>query len=335
MNSVNWRKIWFLFFLYLILSALTILISNYINSPYIIWFKHTEILLLSILIYMGFLGVFWDGLLIIPGLVLAIWRHGQTFSEGLSTTLLFTGKARFFAKGISPLILILTTSFIVYGTGNITLISLKLIGNTTEWRDPLFWAIEGPVFERLTAFSINANAWDALYHSAWSIELFAVFILILIGRSSNIVFGYCVSMILLFYIGRFLGVINPVMGPGFFKPELFSYLNGSLTHTAMQRVAEVIAIGPEASKDSSGILVGGVSAMPSLHLGMVTLTSIWLAIERRWTLFLTVPWILSVWMSTVVLGWHYILDGAGGILLGIFVVWATKLSLTCIIQDDV
>ena len=65
---------------------------------------------------------------------------------------------------------------------------------------------------------------------------------------------------------------------------------------AMQRVAEVIALGPEASKDSSGILLGGVSAMPSLHLGMVTLTSLWMAIARRWTLFLTIPWILMVWM---------------------------------------
>ena len=28
-----------------------------------------------------------------------------------------------------------------------------------------------------------------------------------------------------------------------------------------------------------------------------------------------VPWVLAVWTATVVLGWHYMLDGAGGIVL--------------------
>ena len=92
----------------------------------------------------------------------------------------------------------------------------------------------------------------------------------------------------------------------------------------MQSVADVMAIGPEASKDRRGILLGGVSAMPSLHLGMVTLTSYWLALEKRWTLCVTVPWVLLVWMSTIVLGWHYIMDGAGGIVLGVVCVWITQ-----------
>ena len=121
--------------------------------------------------------------------------------------------------------------------------------------------------------------------------------------------------------------MNPVMGPAFLKPELFSYLDGSITDIAMQRVAEIMEIGPEASKDRSGMLLGGVSAMPSLHLGMVTLTSLWLAIEKRATLIITVPWVSLVWMSTVVLGWHYILDGAGGVLLGVICVWITQWGL--------
>jgi len=276
---------------------------------------------------MGFLGIVWDGSLIILGLIFESWKRWGPYGEDISITVDSTRNVRFFTRGLSPLILILVTSFIIYGTGNITLISLKLIGSATEWRDPLFWAIEGPVLEWIAGFPINTSIWDKLYHSAWGIELFAAFVLVLIGRNTRVVLNYCVSMILLFYIGRFLGVLNPVMGPAFYKPELFSYLNGSITETVMQVVAEIMAIGPEASKERSGFLLGGVSAMPSLHIGMVTLTSFWLAIEKRWTLFVTVPWVLLVWMSTIVLGWHYILDGAGGLMLAAVCVWITQWGL--------
>lgn len=67
--------------------------------------------------------------------------------------------------------------------------------------------------------------------------------------------------------------------------------------------------------------------MPSLHVAMVTLTSYWLAAAKRWTVFVTVPWVLMVWMSTVVLGWHYILDGAAGVALGAACAWATHWGL--------
>ncbi len=308
-------------------------VSYSVEAPYVFLLKDTGWILLSVLLYLGLLGIVWDGVLILTGLIFETFRRWGGYGEGILITVNSTRKIRFFTRGLSPLILILVTSFVILGTGNITLISLKLIGSTTEWRDPFFWAIEGPIIERIASFPINTSAWDKLYHSAWGIELFAVFVLVVIGKNSKVVLSYCVSMILLFYSGRFLGVLNPVMGPGFFKPELFTYLNGSVTDIAMQKVAEVMASGPELSKDRSGMLLGGVSAMPSLHLGMVTLTSFWLAIEKRSTLFATVPWVLLVWMSTVVLGWHYILDGAGGIVLGVVCVWITQRALQALEVD--
>lgn len=76
--------------------------------------------------------------------------------------------------------------------------------------------------------------------------------------------------------------------------------------------------------EEGGILLGGISAMPSLHIGMVTLTSYWLYTTRRWTLIATVPWVIMVWTSTVVLGWRYVVDGLGGLLLAIFSIWLTR-----------
>jgi len=326
-NRINLHSVSILIYIYVVVTLFTMALAYYVNGPYVFIFKHTGEIVMAALLYIGLLGIIWDGTLIIVGLIFEAWRRWGLYGEGITMSVNSSRKVRFFTRGLFSLVLILITTFIIYGTGNITLISLSLIGSTTEWKDPIFWAIEEPVLKWITSIPINTGAWDMLYHSAWGIELFAAFILIVIGRTSRVVLNYCVSMILLFYFGRFLGVLNPVMGPAFFKPELFSHLNGSITEIAMQRVADIMAIGPEAAKDRSGMLLGGVSAMPSLHLGMVTLTTIWLAIERRATLFVTVPWVILVWISTVVLGWHYILDGAGGVVLGVICVWITQWGL--------
>jgi membrane-associated phospholipid phosphatase len=34
------------------------------------------------------------------------------------------------------------------------------------------------------------------------------------------------------------------------------------------------------------------------------------------------PWICLTWLSTIMLGWHYALDGEGGILVAMIAVFA-------------
>jgi membrane-associated phospholipid phosphatase len=293
------------------------------ESPFALWFRDTPVILLAVLLYIVILAVVWDGMLISVGLISETWQRWKPSGQGATITVESTRGARFFTCGVSPLIMIVATSFAILGTSNITLISLKLLGTITEWRDPFFWKIEGPIFEWLSRSSIHAGPWDKLYHGAWFIELFAAFVLVLLGRSPRIILHFCLSLILLFYVGRFLGLVNPVMGPAFFRPELFGYLSGSITEIAMHRVAEIQILSPERAIEAGGVLLGGVSAMPSLHVAMVALTAYWLATAKRWTLFITVPWVLLVWTSTVILGWHYILDGVGGIILGAACAWAT------------
>ncbi len=67
--------------------------------------------------------------------------------------------------------------------------------------------------------------------------------------------------------------------------------------------------------------------MPSLQVAMVAVTAYWLAMAKRWTLYVTGPWVALVWASTVVLGWHYVLDGAGGIVLAGVCARATERAL--------
>src|SRR5690606_27982935 len=60
-------------------------------------------------------------------------------------------------------------------------------------------------------------------------------------------------------------------------------------------------------------LLPGTQGMPSLHVGLAWIAMVTLAREWRWTLWPTVPWFCLNWASTVFLGWHYALDGVGGI----------------------
>lgn len=295
--------------------VLTAALARAAGAPFALWFRDTPLLLAALLGFVLLLGVIWDGSLVSIGLVSEKFRGWRTpGASGLSVESLRA--RRFFTCGASPILMLLATGFVILGTSNLTLLNLQLLGSVTQWRDPFFWQLEGALLEKIIQSPIATTAWDGLYHSAWGIELLAAFALIVVGRGPRIVLHYCVTMILLFYVGRLLGILNPVMGPAFYRPDLFAWLDGSVTSEAMRRVTEVLAASPEKAVDSGGILLGGVSARPSLHVAMVAVTAYWLAVARRWTVAITLPWVALVWTSTVVLGWHYILDGAGGIILG-------------------
>jgi len=64
--------------------------------------------------------------------------------------------------------------------------------------------------------------------------------------------------------------------------------------------------------------------MPSLHIGITVMAAWYLAKHVKWTLWLSVPWIILTWLSTVMLGWHYALDGVGGIVVALVSVIAAR-----------
>lgn len=300
-----------------IFTLVTLALAQAWDSPFVFWFFDTPILLAALLGLLLSMGVVWDGTLVGAGLVAdAIGRRGARRTHSARFGVEAMRARRFFTCGPAPIALLLATAVALLGTSNVTLLNMELLANGSHWRDPVLWRLEGAVFEQIVSLPIDVAAWDRLYHSAWLIEVIAAFALIVIGRGLRIVLHYCVTLVVLFYVGRLLGVLNPVMGPAFFRPDLFGYLDGSATAEAMRMVAGVMSMQPEQAMRAGGVLLGGISAMPSLHVAMVSITAYWLFRAARWTAWATVPWVLLVWTSTIVLGWHYVTDGAGGIVLG-------------------
>jgi hypothetical protein len=304
-------------------ALLTVLAANLAGAMFVLWFKDASGILLVELFYLLGLALAWDAALISASAARRLLPAAKPPAPGRLASWKRLG---FFSLGPAPLALILLTSAFVIGTSNITLINLELLQGKPAWRDPFLWSIESPVFEWLSSADLDIGLWDRIYHGAWPVQMFAVFAMTLLTRNTRTFTAFCFSFILLFYLGRFLGLVNPVMGPAFFHPEFFTNVAGSISGRAMHLVAWVISDPPIAGR--SAVLLGGVSAMPSLHVGMVALTAYWLWKAGRWTAFVTIPWVALVWIATVVLGWHYILDGMGGIVLA----WLCVASTTHLLK---
>ena len=71
-----------------------------------------------------------------------------------------------------------------------------------------------------------------------------------------------------------------------------------------------------------GVIGAGISAMPSLHVGMAALLAILLQhrFGNRWPAWLGWAYALAIWFASVHLGFHYVTDGAVSILSA-FVLW--------------
>jgi hypothetical protein len=74
-----------------------------------------------------------------------------------------------------------------------------------------------------------------------------------------------------------------------------------------------LVAGQEAYRQSANELLG-ITAAPSMHLAI---TTHWLLVARawrRWTLWITGPYVAFMLVGSVVTGWHWALDGYAGIV---------------------
>lgn len=105
----------------------------------------------------------------------------------------------------------------------------------------------------------------------------------------------------------------PSLGPVFVTPELFAELNLPAAHAIQETVwtgySEYLA-QPEQYRV---FMYEGMSAFPSLHVGLVALYALFLSGSRRWVVWCAWIYVLLVLTGSCVTGWHYLVDGIAGI----------------------
>lgn len=180
---------------------------------------------------------------------------------------------------------------------------------TQRWFDERLWMIEEPVFGILLGSWLNIPIfWDKVYFFIWPALFVSIAVVYKFGDQQKLL-KIALAAVIAFHVARMINLLFPTAGPVFFKPELFS-LEGTLSDRAQEGL-RLYMLGHLAQNG----LIPGTMAMPSLHVGLAAMTVWTIASQWRWTLWLTIPWLLLIWMSTVMLGWHYALDGIGGIFV--------------------
>ncbi len=299
-------------------SLATYLISLYFNAPFHWWYKDTLPLLFVVLINTISITYVWDVALLLTGII-------RSFSKSKEDARELWRRYSVFKLGAWPHIWMLFTAYWTLQTSNVMLISIYLIKQgIMQWKDSWFWERETTLMEAIKLWDPNPWVWDVVYNTCWGLSMLAAVFLIGLTRRMSTLLPLLCCYIFVFYVGRLFGLLNPVMGPALYKPGYFTHIDGTFSAVAINLVLRVMDQDPAVS-DQSGLLLGGVSAMPSLHVGMVLAIMYWLAIHDRRTLFYTLPWNIVAVSSTVILGWHYAHDAVGGLVLAAFCLAATHL----------
>jgi hypothetical protein len=119
---------------------------------------------------------------------------------------------------------------------------------------------------------------------------------------------FIISFMLTWAIGMVLAYIFSSAGPIF-----TGQYDPSLAPESVRRVADFLW----ANYQSSGAqLGGGISAFPSMHVALAAWFA--LVLRARRAAWLGVAYVIGIFAGSIILGWHYAVDGIAGIAVAIF-----------------
>ncbi len=162
---------------------------------------------------------------------------------------------------------------------------------------------------------------------AWSYNLYFVFFLVdpmiyFLVKGKKVFDTVLTSVIIACYLGLVGYILVPCLGPILYQQDLF---NKDLVLSNCQPYIQ--------SDDLSSAYTfsrGYFHCFPSLHFGI---TFVWLFLawkylrkERffKYFYYLHIPLVLLLWMATLYLRWHYLIDWVGGLLVAVLGIWLGK-----------
>ena len=165
------------------------------------------------------------------------------------------------------------------------------------------------------------DVWAGLLVAAWMLP----FLMSAEGGAANAMrFRFPVALLLVWFVGGNVMALwmssagpvyfEPVVGTGLYNDQLEILSGLSLVATDYQAMLWDVYEGP-------GLGVGGISAMPSMHCAtsLLFVCALW---NRPVWRAVAMVFSVVIWASSIILAWHYAVDGLVAIPLVILCWWA-------------
>jgi hypothetical protein len=207
----------------------------------------------------------------------------------------------------NPLAGMVVVFIMAIGVANAQDLSEVYRNSVSHWHDAELWQLESGCFKVLKGSLLDyPSFWDGVYFSLWGFIMLVYSIIYKAGKFHH--FGvFSISTVVSFFITRWSALKYATAGPVFYQPEFFD-----ISGTVSSKTQEMLLLYMSGGLVQNGF-IPGTMGMPSLHVGLAIMAVWFLACHARWTLWFSVPWLCLIWLSTIMLGWHYILDGLGGV----------------------
>ncbi len=168
-------------------------------------------------------------------------------------------------------------------------------------------AITIPKYSTVTVFL------DKLYFQLWTL---AGITLAMTYRETVRFWRFTAAWCVAFGLSIPVSIGFPSLGPAFYRPDMFAHIGNTKSAAVMHKLWGNYLLFQMDPYNAAIIGFNGIVAMPSLHIAVVYLSVIKLGkLFPRLRLVLWGLFLLFV-IATVYLGWHYLLDGIAGVLLG-------------------
>ncbi len=175
------------------------------------------------------------------------------------------------------------------------------------------WQLLAPLFAYTKVISVID-----FFYTAWAAFIAGTWFYCFTSRAMNITrrYQFCLAMILLWIVaGNVVATLLSSAGPVYYE-----YFTGDATAYAglMSELARINEIAPLGAVEYHGVLldmyenssrrIGGISALPSIHCGstLLLLITFWKSPLPR---LLMIGFTAIIFIGSVLLAWHYAIDG--------------------------
>jgi hypothetical protein len=177
------------------------------------------------------------------------------------------------------------------------------------WADDFFAATDRAIWVDAEAIALahgHTLPWFGFFYGLWhAVHLGGILWVLHWFRHDKAPF--IISFMLTWAIGMALAYVFSSAGPiftGEFDPAI-----------APESVRKPAAILWANYQARGGLIGGGISAFPSMHVAIAAW--FWLVLKYRGAPLLGLTYMLAVLYCSVILGWHYVIDGVAGIAIAI------------------